>query len=283
MPEPFPQTPKLPQPRPPLDAKYDPFVGNETVDDNLSECVRIALWNALGDLHGSLEPVVNNGVVSLDGSVTLAAHRDAAETAARSIAGVVKVINRIAVFADNNHPPAKGREARQPSAVSMQHIAKHPMVYLIRYCSVGEASISAAVRQGLPILDEFLTSNGQAHAHQLFVIYRNHLRETVTLEIGVPVDAITAKRAMGELRTGATPGGASMSRRTGNGLSNLLSAEAQLIEMARRSGVACQACFWQSFAPADFRPWHGHPQAAVHLPVVPRRTNVRRQSKTLGA
>jgi len=255
-----------------MDPSSDPFVGNETVDDNLTECVQIALWNALGDLHGSVFPKVNNGVVTLSGAVTSAKHRDAAEAAASSIAGVVKVIIKIDIVAGDDYPAAKRAAIRRQPAVSIRHIAPQPMVYVVRFCGVDEASMSAALRQGVHILDEFLASKGHPAGNQLFVVYRNQLPGTVTLQVGMPVDAVTARSATGELTSGTTPGGSFMTKRIEAGLPNLLTAEAELLQLAKRSRVSCQPWFWQSFPAPDFRPWLGHPRAPVHLPIEPSLT-----------
>lgn len=264
-PDPTDPSHSLPHPRSPIDAMVDPFVGNVTADDNLFECVQVALWKALGDFHRGLGPEVRDGVVTLTGTLPSEAHRERALAAVQSLRGVRSVI----VDVDVSRPGHVDTIEHTPAAhrLSVGHAVAEPLVYVTRYCSLDEASVSAAIRQAIAELTQFLSLAGKPAPEHLYLVYRNRQHNSLTVEIGVPVDAETASRAAGELHVAETPSGSYLERPVVAGMDALLASAEELEHIARGSGVQTRPFFWQIFAPATFTPWRGHPAATLRQPV----------------
>lgn len=254
-------TPVLPHPREPLNPAVEPFVGNASVDDNIDESAHLALWKVLGTDHTAVEPSTSGGVVTLTGIVATPELRTRAEEAVKHVRGARYVVNHIVL----GQPTASALS--NPGGAAVETIAPRPMVQLVRYCSLDEASLSAALRQAVEILDAFLETHGQPSVAELIVVYRNRRHDTLTMEIGVPVNAEIAAAANGELHAADAPHGSFIGREVEPGLPSLLAAETALIRAAD-IGVGTQPYFWQSFAPVHFRPWQGHPASKVYLPVL---------------
>lgn len=170
-------------------------------------------------------------------------------------------------FVPNSHRAADAAVGASRAAV--EFVAPRSMVQLVRYCSVDEASLSAALRQAVDILDGFAAARGLPPVEDLIVVYRNRQRDTVTMEIGAPVEADIAETAEGELHAAIAPHGSFITRQVDAGLPNLLAGETELAEIAAAMGASAQPYFWQTFPAAHFRPWQGHPAAKVYLAVPP--------------
>lgn len=83
----------LQSPRPP--SPDDPFVGNESADDNLAECVQVAVWNAAHGKCHELSVAAVQGHVTLSGAVETAQHIQDCEAAVRALPGVAQVVNNL--------------------------------------------------------------------------------------------------------------------------------------------------------------------------------------------
>ncbi len=90
-----PATPQLPTPFP--SCQGEPFVGNISVDDNLRECVQVALWTATQGKPPEIVAEVDNGDVVLSGTVASEAARAGCEQKVREIAGVNSVTSQLDV------------------------------------------------------------------------------------------------------------------------------------------------------------------------------------------
>ena len=253
----------LPQPRPPLDPAAEPFVGNETVDDNLAESALIVLWGLTMGRRYPVDLSVADGVVTLQGAVDCAAQRLAIGAAIGRIAGVRAVVNSLEVASAK---PSAQDPLLPTSASPLQAVEPRPFLYLVRYCGLTEASLSAAIREAIGKLDAFFTSQGLALPNTLFVLYRNQYADMVTIEIGMPLEAQVVP--YGEFRLGSTPGGPMMTARVEAGPESLKENSAALVSRALAAGLSPADYFWQRFEEdAAFRPWGGHPVAEVFLPV----------------
>jgi hypothetical protein len=73
----------------------DPFVGNETLDDNLAESAQIAAWKALGGRCNCLTVSASSGCVTLSGTVDSKVDAERCEAAVRSVKGVQQVVNTL--------------------------------------------------------------------------------------------------------------------------------------------------------------------------------------------
>lgn len=134
-----------------------------------------------------------------------------------------------------------------------------PFVYVVRFCGIEQSSVASAIRQAIDILDSFLREQGAGEPQELIVVYRNRLPGAVTLQVGVPVAQATADAAAGEILGGLTPAGPMIEVLPGGALEEVLGVGERLPEG--------QASFsWQTFRPADFRPWREHPSAPVLVP-----------------
>jgi hypothetical protein len=72
-----------------------PFVGNETLDDNLAESAQIAAWKAIRGRCDCLTVSVSGGSVTLSGTVQSDADAERCEAAVQSVEGVRQVVNNL--------------------------------------------------------------------------------------------------------------------------------------------------------------------------------------------
>jgi osmotically-inducible protein OsmY len=78
-------------------ATTEPFVGYVSVEDNLAECVKIAIWNAIGEASHGVRVTVAGGIARLDGVVRNDAQRLSAEKASLGIDGIVSVEDHLTI------------------------------------------------------------------------------------------------------------------------------------------------------------------------------------------
>ena len=241
-----------------------PYVGNASVDENVAECVRAALWDLGTKLHDRLHVDVADGYVAIAGTVDTAQERGAVEGRVFGVDGISGITNLIEI-AENN-PTADTVPNRAPRTTSSRALRK-PMLYVTRFCSLEPASITAAIRQGVDALDSFFSKSHQPLPKEVIVIYRNRLRETVIVEVGVPVSEEFANQANGEIHRGWTPSSASVSMVPTTGLEGVLAAHDRLLERARLTDVSPARAIWQRFPLDRPRLSADWPAARVHLAV----------------
>jgi hypothetical protein len=73
----------------------DPFVGNETLDENLAESAQVAAWNAVGGHCVGLVVSATKGLITLCGGVETAADAQHCEAAVRAVSGVLDVVSNM--------------------------------------------------------------------------------------------------------------------------------------------------------------------------------------------
>jgi len=243
----IPEDHRLPHPKRPLDPFQDPFVGNKTVSDNLREMVQSALWTVLGTKAAALTVHVSKTAVTLAGTLDTDLERTTAIGAASLVPQIQSVTDKIKV-------------RRTDDAVAAAKDGAARMVYLRRFCSMDEASTSAAIRQAIAQLDALFSSAG--HLPQtLVIVYSNIVGGTVTLDIGMPSGEQPELVAGSEFRIGPVPHDTQIETTAVAGFDGFLAAGDTLAKgTLARPGPA----FWQEFPSRDFRPWRGHPEAKVH-------------------
>jgi hypothetical protein len=208
---------------------------------------------------------VTNGTVTLTGAVHSLKQRTLIVDAVNRVQGVTRVVD--CIRPDRvRHRQSRGKSR---ATAAIKEITAHPMLYVVRHCVLDEASISAAMRQALPLLEEAVSARGAKATGELIVVYRNRVPGAVTVEIGVPVDLSIDADSPGEPALGRSPGGAMLSRTAIAGLPGLLRREAELVATARAAGLEAGSYFWQSFSHDQTHPWVGHPEAKVYLTIVP--------------
>jgi hypothetical protein len=74
----------------------EPYVGNETLDDNLAERAQIAAWKAIEGRCDCLTVSVMEGRLTLSGTVQSEVDAERCESAVRSVEGVRQVVNNLA-------------------------------------------------------------------------------------------------------------------------------------------------------------------------------------------
>jgi osmotically-inducible protein OsmY len=74
------------------------FVGNRCIADNIAECVKVAIFNAIGAPAHGVTVTVDRGVARLEGFVGHETERSAAAIAAISQAGIEAVDDRLSVM-----------------------------------------------------------------------------------------------------------------------------------------------------------------------------------------
>jgi hypothetical protein len=208
---------------------------------------------------------VANGTVTLAGVVHNLKQRRAIVEAITKVRGVSHVVDRMRL---DRATPRRVRTKSRPT-LTLEEFPVRPMLYVVRHCVLDEASISAAMRQALPILDEAGSARGAKAIGEFIVVYRNRVPGAVTVEIGVSVDLSVGASARGEPALGQSPSGTMLSRTAVAGLPGLLRREAELVATAQAAGLGAGSFFWQVFSRDQTHPWVGHPEAKVYLPIVP--------------
>lgn len=241
---------RLPHPKRPLDPFRDPFVGNSSVGDNLHEMIQTALWAKLGGKAAGLSVDISETTATLGGTLDTEPERLAAVAAAKAVRGVRSVVDHIEVRSQEG--------PRMAGAVGPARL-----IWLRRFCSMDEASTSAAIRQAVAQLDR-LFSEEAALPQSLVIVYSNVLARTVTLDIGMPFEALPVLPHGSEFRIAPAPREADAELLAAAGFDGLVAAchaLAPLDDSHRHPNLA----FWQKFEARDFRPWTGHPEATLHL------------------
>ena len=104
----------------------------------------------------------------------------------------------------NMNPPA-----RAGAAVSMFGAAPmpdrfgrvdHQAIYVTRYCSLGHASLGAAIRDGFAVLKAYTASNHQVTCRAPLLVIRNKRESTATLDIYLPIEGALEALPGGEIR-----------------------------------------------------------------------------------
>lgn len=245
------KSPTLPKPKPPIDPLLTPFVGNETVKDNLREAVQVAVWAVLG--KAGPEPTIeisDGGKVVLNGHLPTERQRRDLAKAVSAVKGVTSVVDRLEIAPD------------QPPIAEQSPVAGE-MLYVRRFCAADETSTSAAIRQAIGRLEAHFAQQDTV-PETLVVLYRNLRPETVTLDIGMLVPANAAMASAGTLRVAPAPASTIFETVARPGFDGLIEAIATL-KTAARVGPNEPAIFWQEFDLDQVRPWTGHPKTTVHL------------------
>ena len=189
-------SPSLPEPQAPIDPLHRPFVGNMSVDENLREILAIAIWNLLGARGHTIAISVTDGIVRLEGMVNDSAEETALLKLARSHTGIRDVINGLEIA---------GSEGTTQAGEALIGAPPRKLAHLVRYCGLDEASIAAALRQGLSHFAPMLVRAGGPVP--LVIVYRNLMPGAVTLDIGVPLDVAGEVAPDGEVQIRELPAG----------------------------------------------------------------------------
>lgn len=148
-----------------------------------------------------------------------------------------------------------------------RHGRLKPMIYVTRYCGLTPASMHAAIRQGTETLDSFLASLGHTTPDDIILIYRNRLRDTITLDIGYGVAPKLASSAKGEVKSGRVPANQMLSAEVEASVAGLLIACDELDHQATTKGGTRPVYFWQHFTRQALHSWPaGLLQAPACLP-----------------
>ena len=257
---------RLQTPSSPTGVTTGPFVGNASVDDNIAEAVRVALWRLGAPMCGRVEATVADARVTLTGTVSSLEEIGAIESAVFAVDGIAGITNFVEVETKAAKEDAPAALA-PGSELSRTQVTSQPMLFVTRYCSLEPASVTAAIRQGMNVLDGFIGGLAEPPPKEAIVIYRNRLPETVIVEVGYPVSASVAKRAAGEVKSGKTPGGSMLSIMPDAGLGGLLEAQDRLLEHARRAKLIPGKAVWQRFSAKRARLGAERPCVPLCLPV----------------
>ena len=257
---------RLPKPAPLPKPGTQPFVGNDCLDDNVAECAQVALWNL--HLAAGVTAHVAAGHVTLEGDVSSAGEREAAERAVRALNCVTGVSNALHVLArPSRGTPRRQAEPGHRSAPGIEKFRVEPMVYVTRYCSLEKASMLAAMHQGKAILDGLPGDLKPAATGPLIIVYRNRQKETITIDIGYRASTAASRPQSGEIKVGSTPSGNMISQTPGSGIAGLLAAHDALKAQASDAGWRPKPLFWQEVQ-GDLDVSLGDlPVVPIHLPV----------------
>lgn len=253
-PEPADRLHVLPQPRPPIDPGVQPLVGNESVDDNLAEVARVAMWNAIGAADRTVDLAVEAGVVTLSGVLPSAGQNRRLEAAVAAVPGITRVNNFVQISS-----------AMRRSQAPQRRGGPEPFAFLTRFCGLDEASTTAAIRQAVTDLDALFSARGVPRAAELIVVYRNRLPDAVTLDVGMPIPPALVGRLGEGYRIGYLPAGPLAQAFPEPGLAGVLKAGERLIAKAYPGRRDAFIGFWQRFGAPQFRPWQGHVPVPVFI------------------
>jgi hypothetical protein len=206
-----------------------PYVGNRCVDDNVAECVQVAIWKAIGEASQKVIVRVDKDTVQLGGSVDTEAQRHAAEVAAYSIASINMVVNQL--------------EVSVASARDATFVPTGPLLMATRYCTLDASSIAAAVSQAQGALTQFVSAVGAPSPARFLIVYRNLRSTTVTIDVACEVTPTVAARASGEIHAGQFRGLAQASRLPAGRADDVLARLHKLV------GDVPPAIYWQATLP----------------------------------
>lgn len=247
-------------PRETIDPARDPFVGNLSVDDNIREGVRVAIWSAVGDRAKAITAEISEGVVAVSGRYANEAERAAVYRAIIAVPGVKRIVDR-----------AVTDVAEEGESEPAEHFEATPLLQVVRYCGLDDASTTAAIRQAVAELDGVASALGIEPAETLIVRYRAPVRDAITLEIGFATAAELAERGHGGVSGSQLPAGPRTHRPVAAGMAGLV---AGVRDLAARGALA----IWQELPASAFRPWTGHgagellavlPTAEIHKSLRP--------------
>ena len=256
------QDPKLPHPRHPPGPDH-PFVGNATVEENLTEAVQIAAWTAIGSAKCRIAFDVQGRTVTMRGQLETEQQRQALEHAVAHVTGIIAVVNKVELRSAGPGDAIPASEGLHGHGETVD-IKSQPIVYVTRFCSFDEASLSAAIRASVALLDQAFEGQGQPLPRELIVIYRNHRHGTVTLQIGMPAAQFAVA---GEFHSAPGPAGPMVTAAVAAGPEAIEHAYEATAQMIAQSGQHAADYYWQRFDEADFRPWVGHPAATILVPL----------------
>ena len=131
-----------------------------------------------------------------------------------------------------------------------------PLLFVTRYCGVELSSVAAAVHEALGVLDAHLKRLRVARPRDVVVTYRNHMSQSVTVDIGYVVALETVAQASGEITGGWSPGGSMLWYLPHAGIQGVFDAHEDLRRLAEGQGLSVSATVWQRF---DSRALHGQP------------------------
>jgi len=238
----------LSQPQPPVDPLHRPFVGNETIDDNLRENITVAIFNLMGERARALEISVTAGVATLGGPVIDHAEAAGVVKAASSISGISEVVDHLRPA----NAAVRAVRTRAPRSAARHAAEPLRLVTLTRFCGLDDASTGAAIRQAIGRLDHFFADRRLPQPDRMVIVYRNLIPGAITLELGFPVSPNSSPNLEGEFRFTELPAATDQAATTAPGI-------APIIATLRELMLAGHAYAWQVVDDEDFRPWRGHP------------------------
>lgn len=245
---------RLPRPMPRTAPGSTPFVGNATLDDNIAESARVALWTAIGGAQSRIHVTVEDGQVTLSGTLASPEESAACEAAVRALPEVRGVDNRIRVVSTSGFPGTAAGEPEQ-------------MLSVTRYCSLEPPSLLAAVADARRMLDAVVTATKGPAPRDLVLVFRNRRDGTVTVDVGYPVPPGYVA-AEGEIQLRQVPAGPMISTVPEPGVPGLLAAAAAL-ETEARDTEASSIWFWQRIVEGALEPWDATAPIPVNAPAGP--------------
>lgn len=257
------KVPDLPHPGAPVRADR-PFVGNETVEDNLAEAIEIAAWKAIGSAKRHVAIASEGHTVTLSGELETEQQRQTLETAIFDVAGVQVVVNKVTLCPAYPRASAESPPDNQLASFETVDVVARPIVYATRFCSFDEASLSAAIRDAVAALDRAFATQGLPPSPELIVSYVNHRHGTVTLQVGMPAAQFAGG---GEFHISTAPSGTMATATVEAGHHAIDMARTALLLAIQESGQHAAGYYWQRFGQAAFRPWAGHPAAKIFVPI----------------
>lgn len=243
-----------------------PFVGNESVDDNVAEAVQIALWKELGPARDTVQVRFSHGEAILTGSVPSADERLAAERAVRALECISVVTNDIEVAAQATEPD-------HAEATTRKHAGdpSDQMIFVTRYCSLEEPSMIAAIKDGIKALSTFLTSQRLGAPKEVLLFYHNQRSHTISIDIACSGMLSGRRFPEEEIRTRIMPKEKLISATPSEGLDGMLATSDQLRAKAGYADSHAIPIYWQRI-PLEPDPFSsGWPAAPIYMPVEKKR------------
>lgn len=232
-------------------------------DEDLEKAAEVAIWNCDPALRDRVRVSARQGVLTLAGTVSSNAQRQAVAQAVRTLDHDIRqVVDRLDV---RSGEPA-GNDAG-PVPLGQHEFGSEPMLYVTRYCSTDPSSITAAFNDAVHTLDQRFAALGLEPPGDVIVLYRNRLPESLTLDVGYVLPASVPLGPETELKAGGTPAGKMLSAPTPDGAHEVLGTHDQLLEEASRQGLSPGNFAWQRFPHSAILIHPVRLPGPLHLPV----------------
>lgn len=122
-----------------------------------------------------------------------------------------------------------------------------PMIYVTTRTTMQPKEVSAAMERSFALLGRFMQESGTVPLAAPLAIYRDWNGRLATVDVGFPVSQDDATKAMGEVKSGHTPGGAAIKTVHNGSYATLGETYAQLDNAMTAQGLRTEGLCWEVY------------------------------------